>query len=97
MKRIKAVENGIYSQITYLNQVGIGAAHEGAAYLATRERQAANDRTNFLHDRLTSAQKRVREREQQQLIVIEDSTKQNSSEPAEEEIPANNDTEMITE
>uniref|UniRef100_A0A915KDD4 Mediator of RNA polymerase II transcription subunit 11 n=1 Tax=Romanomermis culicivorax TaxID=13658 RepID=A0A915KDD4_ROMCU len=55
LKKIKSVETGISSQINYLNQVGIGAPHEGAAYGAIRDRQATVDRVAYLCGVVSSA------------------------------------------
>lgn len=64
LKRIRTVENGILSHINYLNQVGIGVPHEGAAYMATFQRQASVDRTNYLYNKFSEDEKRMKEKEE---------------------------------
>lgn len=79
-----------------MNQVGVGASHEGAAYLACRERQAAVERMNFLHDTLAGEQKRLHEREEQSQGADMSSTNI-ADETEQEDVTTNADVDMMLE
>lgn len=52
LNTVRLIENRLLGHINYLSQMGVGSAHEGSSYSASRDQQAAVNRLDYIHEKV---------------------------------------------